>query len=121
MTFLFCVLPGPQTAWIHFHLTESLIVKDNYFTAQTAGWCRWTTIHQCLKVANTFICAFISILKDGDLKERRLYIWLDYNRLQMMGVASGQTLDTFMYLYPPLNGDVAVFLTNLAPLASTIK
>lgn len=37
MTFLFCVLPGPQTAWIHFHLTESLIVKDNYFTAQTAG------------------------------------------------------------------------------------
>lgn len=37
MTFLFCVLPGLQTACIHFHLTESFIVKDNYFTAQTAG------------------------------------------------------------------------------------
>lgn len=76
MTFLFRVLPGLQTAWIHFHLMESFIVKDNYFTAQTAGWRRWTPIHQCLKVANTFICVFISIFKEGDFKGRRLPIGL---------------------------------------------
>lgn len=74
-----------------------------------------------MKVANTFICVFISIFKEGDLKGCRLYIRLDYNRLEMLSIAPGQTLGTFMYLYPPLKADVAVFLTNLAPLGISCK
>lgn len=67
-----------------------------------------------------FVYLFL-FFKEGDLQGRRLYLRLDNNRLQMFSVAPDQILGTFLNLDLPLSGDVSVFLTNPAPLASLLK
>lgn len=68
-------------------------------------------IYQFLKVANAFICVFIAIFKEGDLRGRTLHIRLDENRLQMFSAAPDQKLGTFLYLDLPLSADVCFSCT----------